>query len=351
MTMLRIDRILIVTLALGFAACGAESPSAPPQDESPPPTAGMAPLIDLAPALYLGRYEGGLYPGGASAPPADHLAAGLERALRIEPLDAAGHPDPSGRIVLLSVGMSNTSQEFCGALGVACQTGSFVGQALSDPNVDRMHLVIVNGAQGGRTAEEWDAPADSTYDRVAMRALAPLGLSEAQVQVVWLKQAHARPVVSLPAPGADAFALEQDLGEIVRALAERYPNLQLVFVSSRTYGGYATTSLNPEPYAFESGFAVKWLIEAQIRQERGEGADPLAGDLALDRGPWIGWGPYLWTAGSEGRSDGLVWLPADVESDGTHPAPPGEEKVGSLLLDFFSTSPVARCWFLAGESC
>jgi hypothetical protein len=302
-------------------------------------------LIDLGTREYLDRYPGGLYPDGSNAPPADHQAAGLERAARIRPLDAAGRPDPQGKVVLLSVGMSNTSQEFCGSLGVDCTPRSFIGQASEDPRVDHSALVSVNGAQGGEDATEWDGPSEEAYGRVLGDALAPLGLSERQVQVVWLKQAHARPTVSLPSPDADAYALERDLGEIVRALAVRYPNLQLVFVSSRTYGGYATTTLNPEPFAYESGFAVKWLIEAQIRQSRDGKVDPTAGDLGLARVPWVGWGPYLWTSGSQPSSDGLVWLPEDVVSDGTHPSSKGVEKVGELLLRFFTTSPLARCWF------
>jgi hypothetical protein len=183
------------------------------------------------------------------------------------------------------------------------------------------------------------------------QALAPLGLGELQVQIAWVKQAHARPSESLPSPAADAFALERELGEIVRSLAARYTNLRLVFLSSRTYGGYATTALNPEPYAYESGFAVKWLIEAQIHQSRTGEIDPIAGDLDPMRYPWIGWGPYLWAEGAKGRSDGLAWQPEDVQQDGTHPSASGERKVGELLLEFFATSPVGRCWFLAGESC
>ncbi|MGH7566097.1 MAG: hypothetical protein ACREK2_04625 [Gemmatimonadota bacterium] len=307
-------------------------------------------MTDLGAAAYLG-FQGGLYLAGEDAPPADHLAAGLERAARIRLLDAAGQPDPNGKYVFVSIGMSNTAQEFCGALGSDCGADTFIGQAQSDPRVERFALAIVNGAQGGRDAFDWDKPDERTYDLVRDEALAPLGLSELQVQIAWIKQAHARPALSLPSPAADAYALEQDLGEIVRSMAARYPNLQLVFVSSRTYGGYATTTLNPEPYAYESGFAVKWLVEAQIRQARTGEVDAIAGDLDPDRYPWVGWGPYLWTAGAEGRSDGLTWQPEDVQPDGTHPSSSGERKVGELLLEFFSSSPLARCWFLAGESC
>lgn len=353
--MLRFDLTLLLALILAAATCEG-SPYMPPDDggnPSPgdPPPKDLVPLSDLGTHKYLGRFEGGLYPGGADEPPSDHLAAGLERARRIRPLDATGRPDPEGKVVLLSIGMSNTNAEFCGGLGVDCREGAFAEQAQADPEVDHRHLVIVNGAQGGEAAGEWDSPSEETYAVVRDRALAPFGLDETQVQVVWLKQAHPQPTVPLPGAASDAVLLERDLGEIVRSLTRHYPNVQLVFVSSRSYGGYATTTLNPEPYAYESGFAVKWLVEAQIEQARTGAVDPVAGDLALDRYPWLGWGPYLWTNGAEGRADGLEWLPEDVKRDGTHPAQSGIVKIGDLLLDFFKSSPVTRCWFLAGLDC
>ena len=117
--------------------------------------------------------------------------------------------------------------------------------------------------------------------------------------------------------------------------------------ASRIYGGYATTGLNPEPYAYESGFAVKWLIQAQIDQTRTGGTmiDQRAGDLHYDHTPWLSWAAYLWADGMNPRSDGVIWTRADLESDGTHPSRSGEEKVGSLLLSFFKSEPTARSWF------
>jgi len=98
---------------------------------------------------------------------------------------------------------------------------------------------------------------------------------------------------------------------------------------------------------------MKWLIQAQIDQMANGGTivNDRAGDLNYNTAvPWIGWGPYLWADGVNPRSDGLSWLSTDFE-DRVHLGPSGVEKAASLLLTLFKTSPQARCWFLAGETC
>ena len=314
-----------------------------------------APLTDLRSGCYL-SFQGGLYPSGSDSLPSAHLAAGVAAAAQIQPMNVNGVPSANGKYVLVSIGMSNTTQEFCsdGGLPGTCQTTSFVSQALSDPAVNHSTLVLVNGAAGGRTSDHWTSASSAEYDRIRDTWLTPLGLSEKQVQAAWVKVANAQPTRSLPDTAADAYQMERQIGQIARALKQRYPNIRQVFLSSRIYAGYATSPLNPEPYAYETGFGVKWAIESQVSEMAGMVTDGRAGSLRYDTGaaPWLAWGPYLWAAGTQPRSDGLTWVVSDFNpSDGTHPATAARQKVGAMLLAFFKSAPETQCWFLAGRTC
>jgi len=342
---------------LGFGAllaCGGSSDGSS-SSITPPEPAGAdtvrVPLTDLGTSTYKG-FVGGLYPNGGNQPPVSHVARGNAAAKLIQPLDPLGRPSPVGKYVLLSVGMSNVTQEFCAQAGTACNPWTFSGKAAADPTVNHTTLVIANGAKGGQTADLWDQPSDANYNRVRDSVLAPAGLSEAQVQIVWLGAVRANPTVSLPDASSDAFILERWLGDVARSLKVRYPNLKQIFVSSRTYAGFATSALNPEPYAYETGFAFKWLIEAQIHQLDAGTLDSRAGDLSLQTTAWLGWAAYFWAGdATHPRSDGFFWVRDDFEGDGTHESSQGEEKAAQLLLEFFKASPHARCWFLAGMTC
>ena len=58
-----------------------------------------------------------------------------------------------------------------------------------------------------------------------------------------------------------------DLAEIVRLMATRYPNLRIVYLSSRIYGGYATTTLNPEMYgpAFKPPIPPEAMVARNLK--------------------------------------------------------------------------------------
>src|SRR5262245_40637019 len=74
---------------------------------------GRVPLTDLGTGSYMGA-QGGLYPGGANQRPNGHNSAGLFLATnRVKPRNASGAIDlANGKIGLISIGMSNTTQEY-----------------------------------------------------------------------------------------------------------------------------------------------------------------------------------------------------------------------------------------------
>lgn len=337
------------------------------------------PLMDLRTGTYKG-FEGGLFENGLDTAPSADVAAGNYFAGEIQPLSPDGLPSATGKIVFASIGMSNAMDEF----------EAFMQAAQGSSQVNHNNLTIVNGASANMTACYWTvasgtAPCPQSvqnqYDRVLSTVLTPAGVTENQVQVVWILDANPNPAVTgcganhnLPcqplcdpqtagcsntAQSTEAVRYEQELGEILRAAKTRWPNLKLAFLASRIYAGYATITLNPEPFAYEYGFSVKWLIQAQITQAQTGVIDPVAGDLNYnnDIAPWVTWGPYTWADGPVSRSDGLIWCDGqasapckgevDFQSDGTHPDMTGAKKVSNLLMNFLLSSSYAANWFPA----
>ena len=293
---------------------------------------GCTPLDDLAGPPYLGTVPLGLYAGGTNSPPAAHQALAQQAAAAVYPRDSSGLYDASGRIGVVTIGMSNTNQE------------SAVFERLEDVRSARSaRVVIVDCAVGGQSADVIVDPTASYWSIVTDRITAA-GLDPDQVQIAWLKQADGQvPDTTFP---AHTESLATHLRGIVRDLRDRYPNLQLCFLSSRIYGGYTNSPQRGEPLSYETAFAVRDLIAAQMSGDPTLNADPGAGVV---ESPVLLWGPYLWANGNVARaSDGLVWLASDLESDGVHPAASGEAKVASLLGQFVGSDPSVTPWYLAG---
>lgn len=219
--------------------------------------------------------------------------------------------------------MSNTTQEF----------STFVPMGNGDAS-KHPRLALIDGAQGGMTAASWSNPSCSCWSTLAAR-LQQAGVTAAQVTTAWIKLADANPSAAFP---GHARTLKDETVAVVRLLKQRYQNLTLAYLSSRIYAGYATTTLNPEPFAYESGFAVRWVIEEQLN-----GGLPYAGPGA--EVPWIAWGPYLWADGTTPNTEGLSWSCGDLQSDGTHPSPSGRQKVAQRLLGFVQNDATASEWW------
>jgi hypothetical protein len=256
------------------------------------------------------------------------------------------------------------------------------------------HVAVFNGAFGAQTLDTWDPTSigfynshprpfvdlsDPQYNYLRVQNdLSANGFSELQVQAIFLKSADAYPMCDIkhtycPGGTPDAYTAEMYMGDIMRYLKQglpptipaRYPNLQQVFVTSRIYGGYANGKtgsgsmhaecLNPEPFAYEEGFAVQRLIVAQTNST----PDSYSGAVDTTQAPWFDWGPYLWASGpTVSSSTGLNWcngqniqacnggLERDVRygdldplesqywGDFTHPTASAQQKVASSLVDF-----------------
>jgi len=287
----------------------------------------LKPLTDMTAADRYKGEDGGLYGGGKNGPPAEHMEKALRLAKEIRPLNAEGKPSPDGKIVMFSLGMSNTTQEF----------SEFVRMVRQDGSVNPK-LVVVDGAQGGMEAQAWGKPEmvaranrPDPWSVLAQR-LQAARVTPKQVQVVWVKLARANPAAAGEFP-KHVDEMNGLVRGILKRLVETYPNVKLAYFSSRIYAGYANTMLNPEPYAYEGAFAVRRMIKEQI--EKGEPSAPM-----------LLWGPYLWTNGEKGRKvDDLVWTSDDCGPDGTHPSRSGQRKVAELLMKFFKTDATAKGWF------
>ena len=294
---------------------------------------GLPPINDLGTDFYRTR-QGGLYPLGQNTRPADHNNAGLSIAQTTVPLDTNGLPDNvNGKVVLISIGMSNAKEEF----------GAF--QTLVDSITEKSpYLVVVNGAQGGKDIDHILNPLDSFW--IDMHdSLAMFGVTAKQVQAFWFKEAE-----QYPQDGNDTSffgyvpLLTDKFRQAMHIARSYFPNGRLCYLSSRIYAGYATDRLNPEPFAWYSGWTVKDLVAEQI-----------AGDTSLTyaddnpRSPWLSWGPYLWADGLTPRSDSLTWVcPDDYKDDGDHPSIVGREKVANMILDFFMNDETTIPWFIDG---
>ncbi len=313
--------------ALGMAGITGGGKPSPPT----PWTKHLTPLTEFGTGKYKGQ-DGGLYGSGVNEPPKSHRDAALKLSALIRPLDAEGAESAEGKIGLISIGLSNTTQEY----------SRFKQLADADPAKSK-GVIIVDTSQNGQTAQYW-ADTNATLWQTVDERLKNAGLSAKQVQVAWMKQAEAGPAQFGDFP-EHAKQLEGNLMLSLANLKQRFSNLRIVYLSSRIYAGYATTALNPEPYAYEEAFSMRGLIQDQIAEKPGLNYDAARGPV---QAPLLLWGPYLWTDGETPRkSDGLNYTRNDLShADGTHPTQSGQTKVASLLLTFLKNDATAKTWFV-----
>ena len=293
----------------------------------------MVALTDLGTGTYQGS-EGGLYPNGSNVRPASHDSDGVAFAQGIQPLDANGNPSPTGKYVLMAIGESTAQNEF----------NRFLPVANADPSKNP-NLVIVNGAQGGATPNNFTSTTSAYWSTVLNNYLPQNGVTAQQIVAIWMEDTDGIASGKFP---SDITTLQSEYETMMQTMLTLFPNLKMVYFSSRVYAGYSNgvgTPDNPEPYAYEVGFAVKWAIQDQLNGNANLNYNPSNGPVVA---PWMSWGPYYWSNGMLGRNDGLVWDCEDFSADGTHPSSTyGQLKVATELLNFLKTDDTTTPWYLA----
>jgi len=312
--------------------------------------------------LYIDKTTG----NPSNQQPSGHLSDGIGYSNSIAPIN--------GKIVLLSIGMCNAWLKFGNDdnsfISKLCNSGaaqSCSPGATGRDNSLNPNLVIVNGAQAGADALEWQkdpsAPTGAWHDllKIPNGILDKAGVTPDQVQAIWCEhalifdqpgcQSNCNTPLCTPFPD-HANILRDAIEQTLRNIHSVFTNCKIVYISPRAYA-YSTDFHNPEPKAYQTGFADKWVILDQLN---GLGNIGYKGPNRTS--PWIAWGPYLWTDGTNARFDGLTWrcnsanpLLSDVRASGpmadfVHPSTYGVDKVARQLIAFFKTDPTAAPWFL-----
>ncbi len=264
-------------------------------------------------------FETGLYPGGNKIPEA-HQKEGVRIASTIAPLGGDGkRDDKNGRILAITVGHSNCQQYFDSLIAVTTFN-----------EVLNPRFGFINAAVGGQQLPEIRELHGKVWDKAAKWLSRP-SYSPQQVQVLFFhttyhtaKNADSKPVGSFP---QHMQAMQKDMMKVLQHCVKVFPNLKIAYQTCdglRHFTGW-------EPHVWQEAFAVKWLIQSQIKKTPGTEYDGPNKKL-----PWIQWGPYIW----DNTWDECSFI------DGVHPSDISKAIFVRKYWDLLSKDPVAKTWFL-----
>lgn len=253
----------------------------------------------------------GLPPVAITRTPAQ-LAAGLEAASRITPRALNGNPAENGKVVFLSVGMSNTSNVWNGFR-------SAMNQAGTAPST----LKWVDATKGGAGAPQWADPTCDCWTDLDAK-LVKQNVSAKQVQAIFLMLVTPHPWQS---PSVNAARYAQDVESILNQLEAQFPNLQIVYLAGNYYGGYDTNQdKTPEPHGYWENRELQGIQDSHA-------------------GVWVSAATsMLWTDGATPRWDGLTLLCSDTTDGGVHLNATGKAKMGGWLYDSLMSDPTTLGW-------
>jgi len=299
--------LLFLTFSLLFLSCNKQENKIQTLLQEPGNNIKI-PLIDMTAGETYYGFTGGLYSNGSNTMP-------LVLKQRYEAVK-----NILGKNIFISIGMSNTNYKF----------GKFIELYQSQSKA-----IMINCAIPGKAAESWSNSNNVVWTKTVSRVQKRGTIDD--VQTAWIELAdrvfEPYPVDPIPY----ITTLKNRIKSTITILKQKFPKIKIVYLSSRTYGGYAVGgSTNPEPFAYASGLACQQAILELIN------------DTNL---PVVVWGVYFWADGLNPRSDGLIWNREDFGDDGMHPSgsPPfptgfGTTKCAGLMYDFFKLEPWFSKW-------
>jgi hypothetical protein len=122
--------------------------------------------------------------------------------------------------------------------------------------------------------------------------------------------------------------MQRDLDKVLAYCIKRFPNSKIAYLTCdgfRHFTGF-------EPHVYQEAFALKWLIESQLR-----GNAPARPEGSLRHLPWLTWEPYIWDN---------TW-DRSYFTDGVHPVPKALEIFVNNYWQHLSDDSVAKPWLFA----
>lgn len=303
---------------------------------------GTPPLTTVG-VPYKSRMTGGIFAQGGNVEPLFATSRGVERAQAIK---------DAGPFVFMAIDSSNLWDEF----------KEFTNTFGAAPDLNPQ-MTLVNASTGGCDTFSWayDTPCGGAnvpaWEQMDAK-LAAKGMTRADVKVVFTKIVTAKFRFSAKQFEPRLVQEKQFARDFLTALRVKLPNVTMVYLSSRIYAGYSTAGvLSPEPMAYETGWAVRDLIDEQHTAVLQANTSSPMHDQNV---PWVTWGPYMWADGTTPRVDALTppastqtWLCSDFQGlplgmaqDGIHAHKTGWVKIATHLDFTLRSSPHASIWYL-----
>lgn len=313
------------------------------QAECDSTTANLKPMDQVS--VTYNDSAGGLYQNNSNARPTTHENGGRVRALEIAPRTATGVINWStGKIGFILVGMSNLQR-----------IGWFLRDSLQSAAMQRKmnpKILFQNCAQPGVSIVKMADTTDAYWTTVLPDSLNVAGLTAKQIGVVIFYNVVGRNDATVVWPGFPRATRDKTL-RIMRIIQNKFPYCKLLLINSREYCNYSGANApGNEPDTYWHGWGQKWAIWNQIW-----GVDSVSyakGISYKGNAPWTDWMTYNWAdgaaTGATARTDGLKWVCADFENDGTHVDTPGVRKIVIRWLNKLQSDVTMRTWFLRNAS-